>query len=140
VRIVAGLLLFLLLAAASATQASPVGLWRAKDGAQIRVAGCAKERLCGFVATTSPRLDPETGKPPVDTHNPDPAKRKRPLVGIAILIGMAPSGPGEWSGDLYNQDDGRTYKGKLKELGPRAIRIEGCAGALCGGEDLTRLK
>jgi uncharacterized protein (DUF2147 family) len=130
----------IVMAAAQAATASPVGLWRAKDGAQIRVTACGKERLCGFVATTSPRLDPETGQPPVDKHNPDPAKRRRPLLGVEILIGMAPSGPGEWSGQLYNEDDGRIYAGKLKELGPRAIRIEGCAGALCGGEELTRLK
>jgi uncharacterized protein (DUF2147 family) len=140
VRIVAGFSLLLLFGAATAAQASPVGLWRAKDGAQIRVASCGREQLCGFVATTNPRLDPATGKPPVDKHNPDPAKRGRKLVGVEILIGMAPSGPDEWSGALYNQDDGRTDRGKLRELGPRAIRIEGCAGALCGGEELTRLK
>lgn len=129
-----------LLAVAPAADASPVGLWRAKDGAQIRVSACGKGRLCGFVATTSPRIDPATGRAPVDRHNPDPSSRNRPLVGVEILIGMAPSGPGEWSGKLYNDDDGRIYDGKLKELGPRAIRIEGCAGALCGGQELTRLK
>ena len=138
-RILIGLSLSILLAT-SAAEASPVGLWRAKDGAQIRVATCGKERLCGFVATTNPRLDPQTGRPPVDKHNPDPAKRNRPLVGIEILSGMTPSAPGEWSGQLYNEDDGRTYRGKIRELGPQAIRIEGCAGALCGGEELTRLK
>ena len=57
-----------------------------------------------------------------------------------ILIGMNADGPGQWSGQLYNDDDGRIYAGHLKELGPRAIRIEGCSGALCGGEELTRIK
>jgi uncharacterized protein (DUF2147 family) len=140
VRALFALSLSLLLAATHAAEASPVGLWRAKDGAQVRVATCGKVRLCGFVATTNPRLDPQTGKPPVDKRNPDPAKRNRPLVGVEILIGMTPSGPGEWSGQLYNDDDGKIYAGKIRELGPRAIRIEGCAGALCGGEELTRLK
>jgi uncharacterized protein (DUF2147 family) len=127
------------LALVQSAAASPVGLWRAKDGAQIRVAACGKA-LCGFIATTNPRLDPHTGRAPVDRHNPDPARRNRPLVGLQILFGMAPSAAGEWSGQLYNDDDGRTYRGKIKELGPKAIRIEGCAGALCGGEELTRLK
>jgi uncharacterized protein (DUF2147 family) len=122
-----------------AATASPVGLWRAKDGGQIRVAPCGKT-LCGFVATTQAKIDPATGRPPVDKHNPDPAKRNRPLAGMQILFGMAPSAPGVWSGQIYNDDDGRTYDGKIKELGPREIRIEGCAGALCGGEELTRLK
>jgi len=132
--------LTLLFAAAGAAQASPVGLWRAKDGAQIRVAACGKQKLCGFIAATSQRIDPATGKPPVDKNNPDPKKRTRPIAGIEILIGMEPSGPGVWAGQLYNDDDGKTYDGKLKELGPKEIRIEGCAGALCGGQELTRLK
>jgi uncharacterized protein (DUF2147 family) len=140
VRLALGLSLTILLAAGHAAAASPIGLWRAKDGAQIRVATCGKGRLCGFIATPSPRLDPATGRPPVDKKNPDPAKRNRPLAGVEILIGMAPSGPGVWSGQLYNDDDGHTYTGKLKELGPASIRIEGCAGALCGGQELTRLK
>ena len=134
------LALTILIAASAAAQASPVGLWRAKDGAQIRVSSCGKQKLCGFIATTSQRIDPSTGKAPVDKNNPDPAKRKRPLVGVEILIGMAPSAPGEWSGRLYNDDDGKTYDGKLKELGPKNIRIEGCAGALCGGQELSRVK
>jgi uncharacterized protein (DUF2147 family) len=132
--------LTLLIATAAMAQASPVGLWRAKDGAQIRVAACGKQKVCGFIATTAQRLDPATGKPPVDKNNPDPAKQKRPLVGVEILIGMAPSAPGVWSGRLYNDDDGRIYDGKIKELGPREIRIEGCAGALCGGQELSRVK
>ena len=53
---------------------------------------------------------------------------------------MVPRGPGEWAGRLYNDDDGKTYDGKLKELGPKEIRIEGCAGALCGGQELARVK
>jgi len=132
--------LTVLVAAAGAAQASPVGLWRAKDGAQIRVAACGKQHLCGYIAATAQRVDPATGKPPVDKNNPDPKKRTRPIAGIEILIGMAPSGQGVWSGQLYNDDDGKTYDGKIKELGPKAIRIEGCAGALCGGQELTRLK
>ena len=127
------------LALTAAAAASPVGLWRAKDGAQIRVVACGRA-LCSFIATTNPRLDPSTGRPPVDKHNPDPARRDRPLAGLQILFGMAPNGPGEWSGQLYNDDDGHTYRGKIRELGPNAIRIEGCAGALCGGQELTRLK
>jgi uncharacterized protein (DUF2147 family) len=127
------------LALAQSAAASPVGLWRAKDGAQIRVAACGKA-LCGFIATTNPRFDPQTGRPSVDKHNPDPARRNRPLVGLQILFGMAPTAAGEWSGQLYNDDDGHTYRGKIKELGPTEIRIEGCAGALCGGQQLTRLK
>jgi uncharacterized protein (DUF2147 family) len=138
--LLAAVSLLTLLIAEPSAQASPIGLWRAKDGGQIRIAACGTDRLCGFVATTVARIDPVTGKPPVDKNNPDPARRNRPLVGLEILSGMTPSGPGEWAGRLYNDDDGHTYDGRIKELGPHAIRIEGCAGALCGGQELTRLK
>ncbi len=75
-----------------------------------------------------------------DKHNADPAKRNRPLMGVQTLIGMQPSGPGRWSGELYNDDDGMTYPGKLIELDASSIRIEGCSGAICDGEVLTRIK
>ena len=49
------LALTMVLAAGAAAQASPIGLWRAKDGAQIRVSACGKQMLCGFIAATAQR-------------------------------------------------------------------------------------
>lgn len=43
-------------------------------------------------------------------------------------------------GQLYNEDDGNVYPGRLLELSPAKIRIEGCALGICGGEELSRLK
>ncbi len=119
--------------------ASPVGLWLAKDGAKIRISPCGGH-LCGFFAQTSPQIDPATGRALTDKNNIDPAKRNRPLVGVQNLIGMQPDGPGNWTGKLYNDDDGKTYIGKLIEVDASTIRIEGCVGAVCGGDLLTRLK
>jgi uncharacterized protein (DUF2147 family) len=135
------LLLVVALAALSAGVeaglASPAGLWRAKDGATIRISPCGRG-FCGFVAQAV--KDPETGKPATDKHNTDPAKRNRPLTGVETLISMQPDGSGKWTGKLYNDDDGQFYSGHLIELGPTSIRIEGCAGALCGGDELTRVR
>ena len=75
-----------------------------------------------------------------DKNNVDRAKRNRPLVGVQILISMQPNKPGNWSGKLYNVDDGKTYSGNLIELGQSSIRIEGCWLGICGGDNLTRLK
>jgi uncharacterized protein (DUF2147 family) len=111
---------------------SPVGLWRAKDGAKIRIGACGRN-LCGFIAQSSqPNM--------TDKNNADPTKRNRPLVGVETLISMRPNGAGRWSGRLYNDDDGMTYPGNLIELGPSTIRVEGCALGICGGDELTRLK
>jgi uncharacterized protein (DUF2147 family) len=124
---------------ANIAMCSPVGLWLATDGAKIRISRCGKN-LCGFIAQSSPRIDPATGRPLKDKNNIDPAKRNRPLVGVQTLIAMTPSGPNKWSGRLYNDDDGKIYSGSLIELGPTSIRVEGCAMGICGGDNLSRIK
>ncbi len=119
--------------------ASPIGLWLAKDGAKIRISPCGRN-LCGFIVQSSPQIDPATGQPMTDKNNADPAKRNRPLVGVEILISMHQDEPAKWSGQLYNDDDGKIYSGNLIEQGPSSIRIEGCSLGICGGDDLTRIK
>jgi uncharacterized protein (DUF2147 family) len=121
-----------LLASGESGFSSPAGLWLAKDGAKIRVSPCGRG-FCGFIAQSVP---PNA----TDQHNPDPAKRNRPLAGVQTLIGMQPNGPNKWSGRLYNDDDGQIYSGNLIEIGPSEIRIEGCAAGICGGDNLTRVK
>jgi uncharacterized protein (DUF2147 family) len=53
---------------------------------------------------------------------------------------MHQDGPAKWSGQLYNDDDGKIYSGNLIEQGPSSIRIEGCWMGVCGGDELTRIK
>ena len=122
-----------LLASSGASAASPVGLWLAQDGGKIKIGECG-QGLCGFIEQTAPR------RAITDKNNADPSKRNRPLKGAQVLISMKPNGPSRWSGQLYNDRDGRTYSGNLIESGPSRIRIEGCWLMFCDGEDLTRLK
>jgi uncharacterized protein (DUF2147 family) len=117
----------------------PSGVWVEKDGDTIRVFPCG-QGFCATIASVEPRLDPATGKPRTDKNNVDAAKRSRPLVGIRVLTATRPDGPRKWSGSLYDADRGRTFSGNLVELGPDAIRIEGCALGLCGGEELRRAR
>jgi uncharacterized protein (DUF2147 family) len=51
---------------------------------------------------------------------------------------MRPAGPNKWSGMIYNADDGKTYASSISLAGPGSLRVEGCVGAFCGGEDWTR--
>lgn len=131
-----------ILAAGETARADPKGLWLAEDGAQVRIANCSRgsQALCATVAAPKSAVDPETGQPWTDKHNPDPNERGRPLVGVTVLYNMMPDGPGKWSGTLYNTDDGHTYPGHLLETGPRSTRVEGCGPlGLCGGRNMTRL-
>ena len=118
--------------------ADPVGLWRDKDGTTIRVRRCGSA-LCGTIAGMASANDPETGQRWTDKHNPDPGKRLRALIGVQVFIAMRRTGRGKWSGQLYNTDDGMTVSGNLIDSGPAVLRVEGCVGNLCGGEDLKRV-
>jgi uncharacterized protein (DUF2147 family) len=126
------------LAYAGTAHADPKGLWLAQDGARVRVSSCGRA-LCATIATPKSPVDPATGGPWTDKNNPDPAQRGRPLVGVAVLSSLVPDGPGKWSGQLYNVDNGGTYVGHLLELDQRTIRVEGCAIGICGGQNMTRL-
>ena len=46
--------------------------------------------------------------------------------------------PNKWSGQIYNADDGSTYASNVSVTGPDTLKVEGCVGALCGGETWTR--
>jgi uncharacterized protein (DUF2147 family) len=127
----------LAIAGTGTARADPRGMWLAADGSRIRISSCGAA-LCGTVATPSPRIDPATGKPPLDKNNADPSKRHRPLKGLQILSAMRPNGSGKWSGRLYDSDGGKFYSGNLLENGPTRIRVEGCWLGICGGEYLTR--
>jgi uncharacterized protein (DUF2147 family) len=120
-------------------KADPRGLWLAQDGAKVRVGSCGGT-LCATIAEPKSRLDPATGQPWTDKNNPDPALRRRPLVGLPVLWSLQPISQGKWSGTLYNVDNGNTYEGHLLDVGPRTIRIEGCAIGICGGQDLSRIQ
>jgi uncharacterized protein (DUF2147 family) len=124
---------------AGAASADPKGLWLAQDGARVKVGPCGGA-LCATIAAPKSAYDPETGRPWTDKNNPDPAQRGRPLVGVPVLYGLVPEGPGRWSGRLYNVDNGNSYVGRLLELGPATIRVEGCAIGICGGQNMTRIK
>ncbi len=124
---------------AATAHADPRGLWLAQDGAQVRVMSCGKA-LCGRIASPKSPTDPDTGQEWTDRDNPDPRLRDRPLVGVEVFISMMPDGPGTWTGQLYNTDSGQTVPGHLYEVGPQTIKIEGCLGALCGGQNLSRIR
>ena len=124
--------------AGGAALADPLGLWRDRDGTTIRVQHCGSA-LCGIIVGMTPPNDPETGQPWTDKFNPDQTRRGDPLIGRQVFIDMQPAGTGKWSGTLYNTDDGRSLRGNLVDRGPNLLRVEGCVGTRCGGENLSRV-
>ena len=115
------------------------GVWLTQAGdAKVRVSKCGVG-ICGVVVWLKEPIDPATRKPQVDDKNPNPALAKRPIIGLPLFSGMHPTGPGQWAGQIYNADDGKTYASKISVTGPATLKVEGCIGAgLCGGEDWSR--
>ncbi len=117
----------------SARAPAPTGMWRVADGkAVIRVVDCGNT-LWGVVAWERKR-----GR---DIHNPNPALRQRPTLGMPILLHMRPGDdPGRWHGDIYNAEDGQTYDASIALRSADTLHVEGCAlGVFCGGENWTRV-
>ena len=59
---------------------------------------------------------------------------------MPILLGMQVGKAGEWDGNIYNSDNGKTYQGSIALKSDDIVHVEGCVlGILCGGEDWTRI-
>ena len=127
------------ISAAGAQAATATGLWLTQKGdARIQVTNCG-QGICGKVVWLKDATDPQTGKPQTDNKNPDPALASRPMVGVQLFIGMTPSGPNSWAGRIYNADDGGVYDSKVHLQSAGSLLVEGCLGAICGGETWTKL-
>ena len=116
----------------------PTGVWLTQAGdARVKVGKCGGG-ICGVIVWLKDPINPATGKPQVDDKNPNPALAKRPMIGLPLFSGMHPSGANKWSGQIYNADDGGNYASSISVSGADTLRVEGCVGALCGGENWTR--
>jgi uncharacterized protein (DUF2147 family) len=123
---------------ATAFAGDPTGTWYTKDNeSQIKIIDCGGA-LCGSLVWLAVPIDPATGAPKTDKHNPDPSQQSRPLIGTPIVLGMKPSGPDEWSGNLYNASDGKTYTGSFTLTGPNTAALKGCVLVFCQSQTWTR--
>jgi uncharacterized protein (DUF2147 family) len=128
----AGVAFFLAGAAVAAPgEADPAGTWRVEKGdALVRIVDCGGQ-YWGVVAWER--------SPGTDRNNPNPALKSRPTLGMPVLLGMRQDQRDQWSGRIYNAEDGQTYDSHIKLTGANTLRVEGCVlGIMCGGETWTR--
>ena len=89
--------------------AEATGIWMTQAGdARVKVRKCGGG-ICGVIVGLRAPIDPSTGRPAVDSKNPNPSLAARPMIGLPLFYGMQPSGPNKWSGQIYNADDGNSY-------------------------------
>jgi uncharacterized protein (DUF2147 family) len=115
---------------AAAQAPSPLGRWLTDGGkSHVEIYACAPH-LCGRIVWLREPANPD-GKPKVDRHNPDAAKRNQPIVGLVMLWGFKPADGerGVWdNGRIYNPEDGDTYRSTLTLDGNGTLRVRGYVG------------
>ena len=119
----------------AAALTSVAGHWLTPGGeAVVAIAPCQQggggAALCGKVERV---LRPRPGGPPVDSLNPDPKLRGRPMVGVPILAGLKADGD-VWRGHVYDPESGRTCRAEVARDGGR-VRVRGCFGPFCRTQD-----
>lgn len=137
----------ILLAMATAYAASPddiVGVWNTQGrDAKIEIFKCGMKYCGKIVWLMEPHYpagstEGTPGTPMLDHNNPDPELRKKPLIGLPILLGFVGSGDNSWKrGKIYNSDNGKTYSGELTLLSPNQLKVRGFIGVpLIGGKTI----
>lgn len=120
--------------------ADPLGTWyTAGRESRVRISKCG-EALCGALVWLKEPNDPTTHRPKTDMENVDAQKRKRPLVGAQIVLGLKPSGTAnQWKGEVYNPKDGNTYTGYFTMTDADTAILKGCAlGFICKSQTWRR--
>lgn len=126
----------LLLALAAMTAPSGLaGDWRTQDGSAVVRVGACGQTVCGRIVQV---LHP--GAPPNDAHNPDPARRGRPLAGLAVLHGFARNPAGELQGTAYDPKSGRSYRAYLRLNADGTLRVTGCVTFICRSQTWRRAR
>lgn len=121
----------------------PTGTWlRATGTSHIQITSCGGA-LCGKIVWLKEPNDPDTGKAKTDKMNPDKARRGKPLLGTRVVLNMKATGKaGQWKGEVYKADEGKTYTGFLTMKADNVLKLEGCVmgGLICKSENMTRVE
>ena len=73
--------------------------------------------------------DGEEGEPKIDKNNPDEALQSRPIMGLVLMEGFRYDGKGLWhKGTIYDPDNGKTYKCKVKLGEDGVLKVRGFIG------------
>ena len=125
----------LLLLAAVARAETPLGMWETGES-HIEIYNCG-DLLCGRIAALDEPLDAE-GKPKIDTQNPDPALRTRPILGMDLIAGFSRKSDTKWvKGTIYDPRDGKTYKCRMTLKKDGTLEVRGYVGLAMFGKTVV---
>ena len=124
--------LFLSHAALSQNNADDIlGTWyNAEKDAKIKIYKCGDggKKYCGKLVWLKKDKE-EDGSQRVDKNNPDPGKRKDPMIELVILkLFVYDKSDKEWdSGTIYDPKNGKTYSCFIKRSG-NILKVRGYMG------------
>ena len=121
--------------AAKAEMGGVIGTWITQDeDAKIEIADCGDGTPCGKIVWVAPNV-PGGG---LDQNNPDATLRTRSLIGVKIIWGYAAKNQAWKHGQIYNPQDGKTFRSSLKLASQDQLIVKGCLGPLCRSNVWTR--
>ena len=114
---------------AVAHAADPItGRWITEDRDAVITIGPCGSSTCGRISEFL--VPPPDGPDQRDIYNPDPAKKKRRLKGLAVLSGFAEEDT-LWRGRIYDPKTGKSYRSVVRRKGANAIEVKGCISIFC---------
>lgn len=121
--------------AGAADDVSPVGTWK-NDDATFEISE-NQGKLSGKIVAMREPQTPD-GKDKTDIHNPDAAKRQRPIIGLIFLSGFTQKSQTRWeNGKIYDPKSGNTYSCSMELDGPEKLKMRGFIGiSLIGRTDV----
>jgi uncharacterized protein (DUF2147 family) len=127
--------LFLVTPSFSISSTAISGLWwNQGKSAQIEIYESAGRFFGKIVFLKEPLYPPDdpmsmAGRTKVDRNNPDPLKRKQPLLGLQILGSFRQTGDKIWEeGFIYDPKNGKTYRCKMTLDNADSLSVRGFIG------------
>jgi uncharacterized protein (DUF2147 family) len=121
-------IMFVWASMASAGDADAIlGQWYIEgERAVVEMYRCA-DRYCGRIVWLKEPKNAD-GSDKMDIHNPDPSKKRCPVVGINIVRDFEYKGKDRWAdGEIYDPDNGKSYSCKMTLAGD-TLKVRGFIG------------
>ena len=116
-------IIFMMMPLAAAFAQDVIGKWKLEDGTAIVEVYQQGDAFNGKIVWLKEPTEAD-GTPAVDNNNPDPALRKRQLIGLNMLHGLKPAGDEYSGGKIYDPGNGKTYYCSFKVEG-NTLRVRG---------------
>jgi uncharacterized protein (DUF2147 family) len=116
-----------------------IGKWMSEDKKGITEIYKHNGKFYGKIVWLKTPKD-VNGHPMADTKNPDPALKKRAIMGLIVLKDLHYQN-NEWiDGTVYDPQTGKTYKCKISLLNNNTLKLKGFWGILSDTRLWSRVK